>query len=67
MMKNSLNLLLMLIALTAFAQTTKSDQVIYGDQLSEKEFYDIQNNGWAIFKYRGRDFLVNFSNSDYCL
>ncbi len=66
-MKNTLFTILLLISLSAFSQKKEKETIIYGDQLTEEEIYDIQTDGWMILKYKEQDLLMNFSNEDYLL
>ncbi len=66
MKKQLLFLLFALVSITLCAQNSES--ILVDEQpVSEKEFYDIKNNGWSIIKFQGLTLLGNFSNKDYVL
>lgn len=66
MKKHLTFLLFTILSITLCAQNSESI-LVDGRSVSEEQFYDIQNNGWAIIEFQGLTLLGNFSNKDYLL
>lgn len=67
-MKKSITILLfILLGQQMFAQNEQTEGIINFDELSDKEIYSIQNDGWTLYSYHDKISLINFSNEDYIL